>query len=138
MDDADPPGRTEQQRAGDAAESLVAERLTAAGWTILARNVRVGRAELDLVAVDPGPPAAVVVVEVRWRRSRSFGLPEETVDWRKRRHVRMAGLAILDRGLPNGEPLPRLPLRFDLVVVEPPLRIGGEPRVRHHRHLGLD
>ncbi len=86
------------------------------------------------MAVDPGPPPALVIVEVRWRRSRAFGLPEETVDWRKRRNVRMAALALLDRGLPGGEPLPHLPLRFDLVVVEPPLPPGEEPRVRHHRH----
>ena len=55
--------RTEAQRAGDAAESLVAARLERAGWTILGRNVHVGRHELDIVAVDPGPPAALVVVE---------------------------------------------------------------------------
>ena len=43
-----------------------------AGWTVLARNVHVGRHELDLVAVDPGPPAALVVVEVRWRAGRGL------------------------------------------------------------------
>ncbi|HVL52645.1 MAG TPA: YraN family protein [Vitreimonas sp.] len=131
-----PPSRTPAQRAGDAAEELVAQRLVAEGWTILARNVRVARRELDIVAIDAGPPPELVVVEVRWRRDRSFGLPEETVDWRKRRHVRMAALALLDRGLPGGAPLPTLPLRFDLVVVEPPPHPGGQPRMRHHRHLG--
>ncbi len=124
------------QRAGDAAEDLVAEQLAAAGWTILGRNVRISRAELDLVAVDPGPPPQLVVVEVRWRRDRSFGLPEETVDWRKRRHVRLAAFGLLERGLPDGSELPSLPLRFDLVVVEPPAGAGDQPRVRHHRHLG--
>ena len=123
------PARTPAQRAGDAAEMMVAEYLAAGGWTILARNVHVGRHELDLVALDPGPPAALVVVEVRWRAGRSFGLPEETVDHRKRVRVRSAAYGLLDRGvLPDGSPVPRLPLRFDLIVVEP-----GE-RVRHHRH----
>jgi Predicted endonuclease distantly related to archaeal Holliday junction resolvase len=123
------PARTIAQRAGDAAERLVAARLAEAGWIVLARNVHVGRHELDLVAVDPGPPPALVVVEVRWRAGRAFGLPEETVDHRKRVRVRAAAYGLLDRGtLPGGEPLPRLPLRFDLVVVEP----GG--RVRHHRY----
>jgi putative endonuclease len=127
------PLRTAAQRAGDTAESLVLVRLMACGWTVLARNVHVGRHELDLVAVDPGPPATLVVVEVRWRASRSFGLPEETVDHRKRTHVRMATYGLLDRGvLPDGVNLPRLPVRFDLVVVEPGAG-GGEPRVRHHR-----
>ena len=112
----------------------MAERLVAAGWTMLGRNVRVGRGELDLVGVDPGPPPALVVVEVRWRRDRSFGLPEETVDWRKRRHLHTAGLELIDRGLPDGRPLPALSLRFDLVVVEPPSSRDQPPRVRHYRH----
>jgi putative endonuclease len=125
--------RTAAQQAGDSAESLVLVRLLAAGWSVLARNVHVGRHELDIVAVDPGPPAALVVVEVRWRASRGFGLPEETVDHRKRTHLRMATYGLRDRGvLPDGSPLPRLPVRFDLVVVEPGAR-GGEPIVRHHR-----
>ena len=68
-------------------------------------------------------------MEVRWRAEREFGLPEETVDHRKRVRVRAAAYGLIDRGtLPDGAPVPRLPLRFDLVVVEP----GG--KVRHHRH----
>ena len=127
------PTRTAAQQAGDTAELLVLVRLLAAGWAVLARNVHVGRHELDLVAVDPGPPPSLVVVEVRWRSSRGFGLPEETVDHRKRMHVRMATYGLLDRGvLPDGVRLPRLPVRFDLIVVEPGSR-GGEPVVRHHR-----
>jgi putative endonuclease len=125
--------RTLAQQAGDAAESLVLARLLAAGWAVLARNVHVGRHELDIVAVDPGPPRALVIVEVRWRASRGFGLAEETVDYRKRAHIRLAAYGLLDRGeLPDGAGLPRLPIRFDLVVVEPGDR-AGEPRVRHHR-----
>jgi putative endonuclease len=125
--------RTQAQQAGDAAESLVLVRLVEAGWTVLARNVHVGRHELDLVAVDPGPPRALVIVEVRWRASRGFGLAEESVDYRKRGHVRLAAYGLLDRGvLPDGARLPRLPIRFDLVVVEPG-EGGGDPRIRHHR-----
>jgi putative endonuclease len=132
---ADGPGdptRTAAQQAGDAAETLVASRLAEAGWTVLARNVHVGRHELDLVAIDPGPPRALVIVEVRWRASRGFGLGEETVDHRKRSRVRLAAYGLLDRGvLPGGAVVPRLPIRLDLIVVEPG-EGGGEPRVRHH------
>jgi putative endonuclease len=124
--------RTTAQQAGDAAETLVLARLIEAGWTVLARNVHVGRHELDLVAIDPGPPRALVIVEVRWRASRGFGLGEETVDHRKRSRVRLAAYGLLDRGvLPGGAVVPRLPIRFDLIVVEPG-EGGGEPRVRHH------
>jgi putative endonuclease len=133
VDDRPESIRTTAQLAGDAAETLVLDRLVAAGWDVLARNVHVGRHELDIVAVDPGPPLALVIVEVRWRGSRGFGLPEETVDHRKRTRLRLAAYGLLERGaLPDGGQVPRLPLRFDLVVVEPGDR-GGEPRVRHHR-----
>jgi len=121
--------RTNAQQFGDAAEQLVADRLIAAGWSILGRNVHVGRHELDLIAIDPGLPPSLVVVEIRWRAQRGFGLPEETVGHRKRLRIRAAAYGLLDRGaFPDGSPVPHLPLRFDLVVVEP-----GD-RVRHHRH----
>lgn len=122
MDEA--RSRTPAQAAGDLAEALVAERLVAAGWTLLAQNVRVGRAELDIVAIDPGPPRELVVVEVRYRARRDFGLAEETITHRKRQLLRGAVASLRER-----ERLPPLPTRFDLVVVEP-----GPERVRHHRH----
>jgi putative endonuclease len=135
MDGPDPTStRTPAQQAGDAAESLVLLRLLEIGWTVLARNVHVGRRELDLVAVDPGPPAALVVIEVRWRQTRSFGLAEETVDHRKRTRIHQAAYGLIERGrLPDGSVVPRLPLRFDLVVVEPARGPGGDPLMRHHR-----
>jgi len=123
---------TPAQRTGDAAEALIASRLEAAGWTILARNVRVGRDELDLVAIDPGPPRALVVIEVRQRGRRDFGFAEETVDHRKRAALRRAVATLLERGtLPDGRPLPALPLRIDLVALD--VAPDGRPSVRHHR-----
>lgn len=128
--------RTAAQRTGDAAETHVAEHLARLGWRILGSHVRVGRAELDLVAVDPGPPPSLVIVEVRWRARRDFGLPEETVDARKRSRIHAAGYLLRERGvLPDGASalrgsagVPHLPLRFDLIVVEP-----GD-RLRHYPH----
>jgi putative endonuclease len=122
------------QRTGAAAERLVASRLVGEGWRILATNLRLGRDELDLVGIDPGPPRALVVVEVRWRGRRDFGLAEESLDHRKRAAIRRATGALLEGGtLPDGTPLPRLPLRIDLVAVDP--GPGGEPSVRHHRGI---
>ena len=121
--------RTDAQWLGDAAEQDVADRLIAAGWTIVGRNVHVGRYELDIVAVDPGPPRQLVVVEVRWRADRGFGLPEETVDHRKRARLHRAGFELRDRGsLPDGRAVPGSQLRFDLLVLEP------EHKLRHYRH----
>jgi putative endonuclease len=129
--------RTDAQSTGDEAESAVAAALAGRGWTILARNIRVGRGELDLVAVDPGPPSSLVIVEVRWRRSRAFGLAEETLDHRKRAHLRAAIGRLFEEGLPGGAALPHLPFRVDLVVVEPGATTGEPVRIRHHRAIAI-
>jgi Holliday junction resolvase-like predicted endonuclease len=121
--------RTAAQHAGDDAEAHVAAYLVGLGWRVLGTHVRVGRAELDLVAADPGPPPALIVVEVRWRSRRDYGLPEETVDGRKRGRLHRAGFALRELGrLPDGTPLPVLPVRFDLIVVEP------NDQLRHYRY----
>src|SRR5450759_2784726 len=121
--------RTDAQTARDRAEQRAVSELIANGWSILGSHVHVGRAELDLVAVDPGPPRSLVVVEVRFRRRRDFGLPEESVDHRKLARLKAAafGLRALGR-LRGGTPLPSLPIRLDLIVVEP-----AKPL---HRHVG--
>jgi len=125
---------TAAQRIGDAAEALAGQRLEALGWTVLARNLRLGRDELDLLAVDPGPPAALVVVEVRRRGRRDFGLPEETLDHRKRAALRRAVGSLLAAGeLPDGTALPRLSLRVDLVAIDG--SPGDPPSIRHHRGI---
>jgi putative endonuclease len=126
-------GRTVRQQSGDAAEALVAALLEARGWSVLARNIHAGRSELDIVAVDPGPPARLVVVEVRWRGSRSFGGAEASFDHRKRTQLRIGVARLLASGrLPDGSPLPQLPVAVDLAVVEP--RAGIGPSVRLYRN----
>jgi putative endonuclease len=125
---------TAAQRIGDDGEDLAAARLEASGWTVLARNLRLGRDEVDLLGVDPGPPAALVIVEVRRRGRRDFGLPEETLDRRKRMALRRACGRLLETGmLPDGRRLPALPLRVDLVAIDP--GPDGLPSVRHHRGI---
>jgi Holliday junction resolvase-like predicted endonuclease len=125
-------GRSSRQLAGDAAESLVAERLAARGWLILGRNVHAGRSELDIVAADPGPPARLVVVEVRCRGSRGFGGAEGSFDLRKRACLRRGIARFVDGGrLPDGSPIPPLPIAMDLAVVEP--RPGGGWSARLYR-----
>ena len=117
--------RTVAQALGFDAERVVAQQLRREGWTILGRNVRVGRAEIDILAVDEAA-GTVVAVEVRWRGRRDYGLPEETVSRAKLARLRSA-LLTLRHGEPGSLPVPRLPVRLDIVAIEP----GG--RVRHHR-----
>ena len=135
-------GPTVRRRHGNLAEDVAARWLARAGWRILARQVLVGRDEIDIVAVDPGPPAVLVAVEVRSTSSGAFGGPEERVDHGKVRRVYRAAAALRAHGaLPDGTHLPRLSLRVDLILVElrPQLAadIGG-PLVRHVRAIRPD
>jgi Holliday junction resolvase-like predicted endonuclease len=142
--DAAPAIRTLRRARGDAAEALVADRLRDAGWLILGQGVRVGRDEIDLVAVEPAggtSQATLVVVEVRSTRSRRFGAPEESVLRGKLHRTWRAGLALVaGRRLPDGHVLPRLPWRVDLVTVEgDPAGEGAAcPRLHHLRAVVPD
>jgi putative endonuclease len=128
--------RTPAQLIGDRSEALVEDYLRAIGWLVLGRQVRVGRLELDLVAVDPGPPARLVAVEVRWRARRDHGLPDESLGPAKRARLRTAiGTLAWQGRLPDGRPLPALPVAIDLVAVEPAQGPGEEARLRHHRDV---
>jgi putative endonuclease len=125
---------TTAQRIGDDAERLAAIRLEALGWRIVARNLRVSRAEIDLLAIDPADPPMLVIVEVRRRNRRDFGLAEETVDFRKRAMLRRAAGELAMRAtLPDGRRLPALPIRVDLIAID--RGPDGRPSLRHHRGI---
>jgi putative endonuclease len=124
--------RTPRRRAGDTAEGRVATMLRSHGWVVLARQLRIGRDELDIVALDPGPPATVVVVEVRSRRSPTFGVQEERLDEAKvRRLYRAMGALRASGRLPDGRALPTgFAWRVDLVAVD-----AASNRLRHLKGL---
>ncbi|CAN5756260.1 hypothetical protein BH24CHL8_BH24CHL8_00180 [soil metagenome] len=140
------PAGTLRRRLGDEAERLVATRLSALGWTILAAGVRVGRDELDLVCLEPGLPPTLVFVEVRSRSSARFGAPEETLDAAKIARTYRAVFALVrGRRLPDGGLLPALRWRVDLVAVDArpsPRQAAGDAadgvQVRHIRGVTPD
>ena len=116
--------RTTRQQRGTRAEDDAAAYLAQAGWQVIGRNIRVGRDEIDILATDPGPPPALVFVEVRGAASAVFGMPEERVDRAKVGHLYRAA-----RLLPVERQLPR---RVDLVIVD---RRTGRAVFRHLRAL---
>jgi putative endonuclease len=101
-------------RLGQAAEDLVAARLAAAGWELLARNARTRHGELDIVALDG---RVLVFVEVKAGRAGSVFGPERpvfSVDFRKQRRVRHLATAWISqhRELPRYDEI-----RFDAIGV---------------------
>ena len=124
---------TVRQSRGSFAEAMAASWLQARGWRVVARNVKVGdRDEIDIVAIDPGPPAALVCVEVRSARSSAFGSPEERVDSKKVGHLYRAARAFARSHDSRELAVGPLTVRVDLVVVD--LR-GAWPEIRHLRRL---
>lgn len=94
----------------------MARLLARQGWAVIARNVRVGRNEVDVVAVDP--EGTLVFVEVRSRTVSSRGAPEESVDAAKVTRLYAAAWDLVRAGrLPGGLPLRAQTFRVDLVTV---------------------
>jgi len=104
----------QRQRTGRLAEELVARRLAAAGWEIVARNARTRHGELDIVARDGRELVFVEVKAVRAGGARGPRRPVHAVDPRKRRRVRRLAAAWLadHRDRPYAERI-----RFDAVGV---------------------
>lgn len=123
--------KTVRQRHGSSAEEEAATYLGLLGWRVIVRNLKVGRDEIDILAVDPGPPATLVVVEVRSLRTPAFGAPEERVDRRKVGHLYRA-LGSIGSFLETEEGVGRLPRRVDLVIVD---RRSGRAETRHLQSL---
>ena len=99
-----------RQRLGRAGEELVAAHLAAAGQTVMLRNWRCPAGEVDIVARDGD---TLVLVEVRTRRSRRFGTPEESITPAKRARLLACGQYLAAELAWDG------PWRIDMAAVEP-------------------
>ena len=100
---------------GRLGESLAERSLRHKGFRILARNVHMRRAELDLVALEG---STLCFVEVRLRSSDAFGSAAESVDARKQRRVVRAARDFLARRPPVVRLPPYAAIRFDVVAID--------------------
>jgi putative endonuclease len=108
---------TSDQALGRRGEDLAHRFLRKQGYTIVARNYRLGsgNGEADLIAWEK---ERLVIVEVKSRRSAEFGPPERAIDDEKRR-----SLMRVARDYARKSEVPLEQVRFDLVSVvfsEPP------------------
>jgi putative endonuclease len=99
----------ESHELGHYAEKLAALVLARDGWTVLARNWRAQRCELDLVARKG---STVAFVEVRARSRPDFADAAASINAAKRRDVARAARVWIDRfGRPGDV------YRFDAIAV---------------------
>jgi putative endonuclease len=92
-------------------ETLAAEALEGQGYRVLARNVRHGHREVDLVVEGAG--GVVAFVEVKGRTGSQWGHPLESIHRRKRRDVEAVARWWIRTAPPASG------YRFDAVAVEP-------------------
>jgi putative endonuclease len=93
--------KTSAQRVGRWGEELAAAYLHQIGYILLEQNACTPYGEIDLVACQTSGDellndgGVIVFVEVKTRRSASFGWPEESVTAKKRAHLTAAAQSYL-------------------------------------------
>ncbi|NNM05961.1 MAG: YraN family protein [Gemmatimonadetes bacterium] len=115
-------GALDTNSLGRLGEELAARHLESRGWSILGRNFRHGRGEVDIIATRE---RVVAFVEVKCRRDLRHGHPLEAITDAKRREIaRVARGWLRERELGPGKWV-----RFDAIAVVYP---GvGRPTILH-------
>lgn len=98
----------EHNDTGAAGEEMAADYLSKNGYSILDRNWRFGKEEIDIIAQKDD---VLVIAEVKTRSSNFFGEPEEFVTRQKQRLLIKAANAYVERKNLDVE------VRFDILSV---------------------
>jgi putative endonuclease len=97
----------EPHALGQSGEEAALQYLEKKKYKIIARSFRMFKGEIDIIAYDR---KTLVFVEVKARRSRDFGAPEESVTPNKQRQIRkIAGGFLAKNDLQDVE------CRFDVI-----------------------
>ncbi len=96
----------EKRKIGDFGENAAAEYLKSKGYKILKQNYYCRVGELDIIALDKN---TLVFVEVKTRKSASFGRASEFVDYKKQQKIINTALYYIGSDDHS--------LRFDIVEV---------------------
>jgi putative endonuclease len=117
-------GQDDRLSLGQRGEELAAQHLAAKGYQIVAHNWRCETGELDLVAREGD---CLVLVEVRTRRGRSMGSPEESITAAKQARLIALSEAYVQENNWAGD------WRIDVVAIEMDRR-GRVLRVDHYEN----
>ena len=107
----------DRRETGVLGEKLARGLLKKRGYRIVETNYRCPRGEIDIVARHKG---CLVFLEVRTKRSLSFGTPEESISFAKKSRMRATAYHYL-----QSHENPPGPWRIDFVAVE--LNENGKP-----------
>lgn len=90
-------------------EAVAARYLKYLGLTVLERNYRCKRAEIDIIALDND---TLCFVEVKYRSSAAYGYPSEAVDIKKQQRIILASEHYLAENRLSG-----VSRRYDVVEI---------------------
>ena len=107
-------------------EALAAEFVEKQGYEILERDWKSGHHDLDIIARDED---TLVIIEVKTRRNRLFGDPEEAIDYKKRLSLQSA----INHYLKSHRI--KTSVRFDVISIVG--MIGSTPEIDHIKDVTL-
>ena len=108
-------------------EDLAVAYLQGKDYMIIERDWKSGRRDIDIIAKDES--GTIVLVEVKTRRNRVFGDPEEAIDYRKMQSLQQAINHYIKYHRINSE------VRFDIISIIG--TIGSEPEINHIKDVAL-
>jgi len=110
----------DRKSVGEAGENAAVDYLREKGYHILRRNYRYQRGEIDIIAEERDD---LVFIEVKARRSKSYGDPEDGINPEKCRRIRRVASGYLFENHIDDRSC-----RFDIVAIE----YEGEKIVLRH------
>ncbi len=97
-------------KKGKIGENIAVDYLVKKGYRILQRNYRFEHGEIDIITEDGN---VLVFVEVKARRSKEFGEPEDAITPRKREKIRSTADGYLfENNIDDQE------CRFDVIAID--------------------
>ncbi len=118
------------QTLGVLGQNLAEKFLQAKGYKILGKNFRVRTGEIDLIVQDL---KTLVFVEVKTRRNRFYGMPEEAITRKKQLSIiKTAKIYLLKNNLKD------VPYRIDCVSCEFTDENFNKVQIRHLVNIVID
>ena len=94
---------------GDIGENIAKNYLNAKGYKIIKVNFKNTIGEIDIIAYDGD---VLVFVEVKYRRTSTFGLPREAVNYNKQKKIKLVATSYIKKYR-----LFSTPCRFDVIEI---------------------
>lgn len=116
-----------KQKIGILGEEIAKKFLLSKGYLILGTNFKVRGGEIDIIAKQG---KLLVFFEVKARTNQSFGYPEESFDFRKRRRFQKAVFRYLSENRHYGS------WRVDLISLEID-KASKKAKLRHYQAVEL-